>query len=54
MSQMQEDSLVDEINRQNSDTLPQEYYEGIYTSWTDIFYLAELFNHLMASAPSSQ
>lgn len=47
LSQMQEDSLVDEINRQNSDTLPQEYYEGIYTSQTDMFYLAELFNRLM-------
>lgn len=47
LSQMQEDSLVDEINRQNSDTLPQEYYEGIYTSQTDMFYLNELFNRLM-------
>lgn len=45
--QMKEDSLVGEINRQNSDTLPQEYYEGIYTSQTDMFYLAELFNRLM-------
>lgn len=44
---MQEDSLADEINRQNSDTLPQEYYEGTYTSQTDMFYLAELFNRLM-------
>lgn len=45
--QRQEDSLVGEINRQSSDTLPQEYYEGIYTSQTDMFYLAELFNRLM-------
>lgn len=47
LPQIQEDSLVDEINRQNSDTLPQEYYEGVYTSQTDMFYLAELFNRLM-------
>lgn len=47
LPQTQEDSLADEINRQNSDTLPQEYYEGTYTSQTDMFYLAELFNRLM-------
>lgn len=41
------DSLVAEINRAGSDTLPQEYYEGIYTSKTDMFYLAELFNRLL-------
>lgn len=41
------DSLIGEINRANSDTLPQEYYEGIYTSKTDMFYLAELFNRLL-------
>lgn len=45
--QAQEDSLVDEINRQNADTLPQEYYNGIYTAQTDMFYLAELFNRLL-------
>jgi len=44
--QSQEDSLVAVINRQNSDTLPQEYYEGIYTSKTDMFYMAELFKRL--------
>lgn len=42
-----EDSLIEEINRANSDTLPQEYSEGIYTSQTDMFYLAELLNRLI-------
>lgn len=42
------DSLVSEINRSGSDTLPQEYYDGIYTSLTDMFYLAELFNRLIS------
>lgn len=41
------DSLDGEINRENADTLPQEYAEGIYTSQTDMFYLAELLNRLM-------
>lgn len=41
------DSLVAEINRTGLDTLPQEYYEGLYTSQTDMFYLAELFNRLL-------
>ena len=41
------DSLVGEINRENSDTLPQEYYEGVYTNLTDMFYLAELFHRLI-------
>lgn len=44
------DSLCSEINRANSDTLPQEYGEGIYTSKTDQFYLAELINRLMREA----
>lgn len=43
----QEDSLVGDINRVNSDTLPEEYYKGIYTSQTDIFYLGELLNRLI-------
>jgi serine/threonine-protein kinase len=42
-----QDSLHSEINRANSDTLPQEYAEGIYTSKTDQFYLAEMFTRLM-------
>ena len=41
------DSLASEINREGSDTLPQEYYEGVYTSKTDIFYLGELLNRLL-------
>lgn len=41
------DSLVADINRSGSDTLPKEYYDGIYTSRTDMFYLAELFNRLL-------
>lgn len=46
------DSLVGEINRAASDTLPQEYYEGKYTSLTDMFYLAELFRRLIDNAES--
>lgn len=41
------DSLVVGINRAGSDTLPKEYSDGIYTSRTDMFYLAELFNRLL-------
>ena len=44
------DSLADEINRAGSDTLPQEYYDGDYTSKTDMFYLGELLNRLIKSA----
>lgn len=44
------DSLVAEINRTGLDTLPQEYYERVYTSQTDMFYLAELFNRLLQGA----
>lgn len=44
------DSLVVEINRAGSDTLPQEYYDGIYTHKSDMFYLAELFNRLLKEA----
>ncbi|MBC3798097.1 protein kinase family protein [Acetobacterium tundrae] len=44
------DSLVTEINRKGSDTLPQEYFEGFYTSQTDMFYLAELVNRLLKGA----
>lgn len=45
-----DDSLVDDINRAASDTLPQEYYDGVYTSLTDMFYLAELFKRLVESS----
>jgi len=41
------DSLGKEINRQNSDTLPDEYHQGEYNSRTDMFYLAELLNRLI-------
>lgn len=46
------DSLVSEINRAGSDTLPQEYYDGIYTNLTDMFYLAELFGRLINNSES--
>ena len=46
------DSLVAEINRAASDTLPQEYYDGVYTNLTDMFYLAELFGRLIDNAGS--
>ena len=41
------DSLYADINRENSDTLPAEYYSGEYTSLTDMFYLAEMLNRLL-------
>ena len=44
------DSLRSQINRANADTLPQEYYDGIYTNLTDMFYLAELFGRLIDNA----
>jgi serine/threonine-protein kinase len=44
------DSLVSEINRTGLDALPYEYYEGVYSSHTDMFYLAELFNRLLQGA----
>lgn len=49
-----EDSLALQINRDGSDTLPQEYYEGIYTSQTDQFYLAELLNRLISNAENKE
>lgn len=48
------DSLYADINRANSDTLPAEYYSGVYTSLTDMFYLAELFNRLLSTYPCSE
>lgn len=45
-----EDSLVSEVNRASSGTLPQEYYTGKYTILTDMFYLAELFGRLIDNA----
>lgn len=49
-SDEQNDSLKSEINRANSDTLPDEYYQGIYTSKTDMFYIGELLNRLIINA----
>ena len=46
-----DDSLIGNINRAASDTLPLEYYLGEYTSLTDMFYLAELLNRLMVTSP---
>lgn len=44
------DSLMFQINRASSDTLPQEYYQGTYTSLTDMFYVAELFHRLIVGS----
>lgn len=45
-----DDSMADIINRSGLDCLPNEYFEGVYDSQTDMFYLAELFNrHLVKS-----
>ena len=41
------DSRVDDINRSGLEKLPNEYYEGRYTSRTDMFYLAELYHRLL-------
>ena len=41
------DSKNEIINRSGLDMLPDEYFEGSYTSKTDMFYLAELFNRLL-------
>jgi len=41
------DSLRSQINRQGLETLPVEYYQKIYDSRTDIFYLGELFHRLL-------
>lgn len=48
------DSLYADINRANSDTLPIEYYNGTYTSSTDMFYLAELINRLLSKYPCAE
>ena len=50
-SKCEEDSLASKINRANSDTLPQEYFDGEYTTLTDMFYLGELFNRLIKDFP---
>jgi serine/threonine-protein kinase len=45
------DSLNSKIDRANANTLPQEHYEGIYTSKTDMFYLGDLFHRLITNVP---
>lgn len=44
------DSLKSKINRANSDTLPEEYYQKIYTAKTDQYYLGEMLNRLIREA----
>lgn len=44
------DSLMFQINRAKSDTLPEEYFQGKYTSLTDMFYIGELFHRLLVNA----
>jgi serine/threonine-protein kinase len=46
-------SLNSIINRENSDILPQERYDGTYSSKTDMFYLAELLKRLLGNAGKS-
>jgi serine/threonine-protein kinase len=41
------DSLRSKVNRHGLDTLPQEYSDEKYTSRTDMFYVAELFQRLI-------
>lgn len=48
------DTLRSKINRDGVDIYPQEYYEGIYTSQTDMFYLAELFCRLLRASQKEQ
>ncbi|MCE5189861.1 MAG: protein kinase family protein [Eubacteriales bacterium] len=44
-----DDSMNSEVNRLGIDKLPNEYYDGEYTSQTDMFYLAELYNRILNS-----
>lgn len=44
------DSLMFQVNRAQSSTLPQEHYQGKYSSLTDMFYLAELLHRLIVNA----
>lgn len=41
------DSIVSQINRDNANTLPDEYYHSEYTSLTDMFYLGDLFRSIL-------
>lgn len=39
--------MIEIVNRSGLDALPNEYFDGIYDSQTDMFYLAELFNRII-------
>lgn len=39
--------MVELINRTGLDKLPDEYFDGEYSSLTDVFCLSELFNRLL-------
>lgn len=41
------DSIASQINRNNANTLPDEYYRSEYTSLTDMFYLGDLFRSIL-------
>lgn len=45
--EVDDDSMAEIINRSGLDCLPEEFFEGIYNSKTDMFYLAELFNRIV-------
>lgn len=47
-SENQADSLMFQVNRTRPNTLPQEHFQGKYTSLTDMFYIAELFYRLIS------
>ena len=42
-----------QVNRAKVDTLPQEHYQGKYTSLTDMFYIGELFSRLISQSTYS-
>ena len=48
------DTLATKINRDSLDITPQELYEGIYNSQTDMFYLAELVCRLLHDSQKEQ
>lgn len=50
----EKDTLKTLINRDGLDIHPQEYYDGTYTSQTDMFYLAELFFRLLHASQKEQ
>ncbi len=48
------DTLAGEINRGMVDIHPEEEYSGVYTSQTDMFYIAELFTRLLHDTQKEQ